>query len=120
MGLGILYESLKKYDKAKEYYRKVLKINPRFAPAQNNLAYLYADAGEIWTKPEFSSRRQRTIPDDPHISDTLDGSITKEYLHPGDHLPEGSKRETPDSPVIRYHLGMAYFKNGDKEMRKLS
>jgi Tfp pilus assembly protein PilF len=26
--------------------------------------------------------------------------------------------KNPNNPVIRYHLGMAYFKNGDKELAK--
>lgn len=51
MGLSILYDSQKKYDKAKEYYQKVLKINPKFPPAANNLAYLYAEGEETLMKP---------------------------------------------------------------------
>jgi tetratricopeptide (TPR) repeat protein len=33
------------------------------------------------------------------------------------YLKEASEK-LPDSPVVRYHLGMAYFKNGDRENAK--
>jgi Tfp pilus assembly protein PilF len=29
-----------------------------------------------------------------------------------------SNEKVPDNPVMRYHLGMAYFKNGEKENAK--
>jgi Tfp pilus assembly protein PilF len=33
------------------------------------------------------------------------------------YLKEASEK-VQDNPVIRYHLGMAYFKNGDKDLAK--
>ena len=79
MGLAIIYDSQKKYDKAKEYYQKVLKINPRFAPAQNNLAYLYAETGgNIDEALTFSPEAQRNNFLMTRISPIpSDGSITK-------------------------------------------
>jgi tetratricopeptide (TPR) repeat protein len=72
MGLSILYDSQKKYDKAKEYYQKVLKINPKFPPAANNLAYLYAEGGgNIDEALNLAQIAKQQGPDDPHISDTL-------------------------------------------------
>jgi len=43
MMLGMIYENEKNYSKAQEYYEKVLKINPNYVPAANNLAFLYAE-----------------------------------------------------------------------------
>jgi len=118
--LGILYESLKKYDKAKEYYQKVLKINSRFAPAQNNLAYLYAETGgNIDEALTLAQSAKEQFPDDPHISDTLGWVYYKKniFTRAITYLKEANEK-VPDSPVMRYHLGMAFYKNGDKENAK--
>jgi tetratricopeptide (TPR) repeat protein len=120
MGLGIVYENLKKYDKAKEYYQKVLKINSRFGPAQNNLAYLYADTGEkIDEALNLAQSAKEQLPEDPHVADTLGWVYYKKniFTRAITYLKEASEK-LPDSPVVRYHLGMAYFKNGDRENAK--
>jgi tetratricopeptide (TPR) repeat protein len=120
MGLGIIYDSQKKYDKAKEYYQKALKINPKFTPAANNLAYLYAERGEnIDEALTLAQSAKEQFPDDPHISDTLGWVYYKKdiFTRAITYLKEANEKIT-DNPVIRYHLGMAYFKNGDKEDAK--
>jgi Tfp pilus assembly protein PilF len=120
MGLGILYDSQKKYDQAKEYYLKVLKINPKFAPAENNLAYLYAEhGGNIDEALQLAQNAKQQVPDDPHVSDTLGWIYYKKNIFNRAvvYLKEANEKIT-DNPAIKYHLGMAYYKNGDKENAK--
>ena len=120
MGLGLIYDIQKKYDKAKEHYQKVLKINPKFVPAANNLAYLYAERGEnIDEALNLAQSAKEQVPDDPNISDTLGWIYFKKNVFSRAivYLKEANEK-IPDNPVIRYHLGMAYYKNGDKEESK--
>jgi Flp pilus assembly protein TadD len=120
MGLGILYDSRKEYDKAREYYQKVLKINPRFPPAANNLAYLYAErGGNIDEALHLAQSAKQQVPDDPHISDTLGWVYYKKNIFSRAivYLKEANEK-IRDNPVMKYHLGMAYYRNGDKENAK--
>jgi tetratricopeptide (TPR) repeat protein len=120
MSLGILYDTQKKYDKAKECYQKALKINPRFSPAANNLAYLYAEKDEnIDEALNLAGAAKEWAPDDPNISDTLGWIYYKKNIFGRAivYLKEANDKVT-DNPVMRYHLGMAYYKNGDHEPAK--
>jgi Flp pilus assembly protein TadD len=120
MGLGVIYDTQKKSDKSKEYYQKALKINSKFAPAANNLAYLYAEKGEnIDEALNLAQTAKGQFPDDPHISDTLGWVHYKKniFTRAITYLKEANEK-IPDNSTMRYHLGMAYYKNGDKELAK--
>jgi Flp pilus assembly protein TadD len=120
MGLGIIYDTQKKYDKAKEQYQKALKINAKFAPAANNLAYLYAERGEnIDEGLNLAQSAKEQFPDDPHIADTLGWVYYKKnvFTRAITYLKEANEK-IPNHATMRYHLGMAYYKNGDKELAK--
>jgi tetratricopeptide (TPR) repeat protein len=120
IGLGMLYDAQKKYDQAKEYYQRALKINPKFAPAANNLAYLYAEKGEnIDEALNLAQSAKEQFPDDPHISDTLGWVYYKKnvFTLAITYLKEANEK-IPDHSSMRYHLGMAYYKNGDHELAK--
>src|SRR5205085_12622499 len=54
---GIIFERMWDFAKARDNYEKVLALNPKFAPALNNLAYIYSEklnnlnrAGELARK----------------------------------------------------------------------
>ena len=120
MGLGIIYDAQKKFDQAKEYYQKALKISPKFVPAANNLAYLYAEKGEnIDEALNLAQSAKEQFPDDPHISDTLGWVYYKKNVFTRAilYLMEANDK-IPNHSTMRYHLGMAYYKNGDKELAK--
>jgi hypothetical protein len=54
---------------------KLLTLNPRFAPAANNLAWLYREHGGDKEKAlEVAQRTKEAVHDDLHISDTPGGS----------------------------------------------
>ena len=120
MALGIIYHAQKQYDKAKEAYQKALRINPRFAPAANNLAYLYLEqGGNIDEALNLAQIAKEQVPEDPHISDTIGWIYYKKniFTRAVAYLKEASEK-LPDNPIVRYHLGMAYLKNGDKASAK--
>ena len=117
---GILYDTQKNYDKAKEYYEKALKIDPKFAPASNNLAWIYAEhGGNIDVALDLAQRAKEKLPDDPAVSDTLGWIYYKKgaFLKAISLLKEGSEK-LQDNPAVHYHLGMAYYKNGNKEQAR--
>src|SRR5207249_6838167 len=61
------------------------------------------------------------LPDHPSVSDTLGWIYYKKrvYLKALDLLKDSVAKQ-PENPVYHYHLGMAYFKNGDTALAKLA
>ncbi len=115
MMLGIIHEGRKEYDKAKERYDQILKLNPRFAPAANNLAWLIAEQGgnlDVALSHAQTAREQR--PEDPNIADTLGWIYYKKNasLLAVSLLKEAADK-LPNEPLVHYHLGMAQAKNGE-------
>jgi len=114
----IIYDMKKNVEKAKEYYQKALKINPKYVPAANNLAYIYTDRGENIDEA-LAQMSKEMFPDDPAISDTLGWAYYKKniFTRAITYCKEAVEK-LPDHPIPRYHLGIAYYKNGDKELAK--
>jgi len=120
MTLGLIYESENNIAKAQESYEKVLKINPKFTPAANNLAYIYAEhGGNIDVALNLAQMAKEQVPDDPHISDTLGWIYYKKNVpsRAEVYLKEAAEK-IPDQPLVRYHLGMAYYKSGNLNLAK--
>ena len=116
MLLGMIYESQKQYDKAMVRFESILKTNPKFAPAANNLAWLMVEHGgnlDVALSHAQNAREQQ--PDDPHIADTLGWIYYKKnaYLLAVSLLKEASDK-LPTDPIAQFHYGMAQYKNGDK------
>jgi Flp pilus assembly protein TadD len=59
------------------------------------------------------------FPDDPHISDTLGWVYYKKNIFSRAivYLKEAVEK-VQDNAAMHYHLGMAYYQNGDKELAK--
>jgi Flp pilus assembly protein TadD len=117
MLLGLIYASKGDIPKAQQAYEKILTLNPRFAPAANNLAWLYSERGGDKEKAlELAQRAKEAAPDDPHVSDTLGWILYKRGVHQrAAALLRESATKLPDQPVIQYHLGLASLKVGDKD-----
>ena len=114
---GTLHERKGDTTKAEASYAKALDVNPRFAPAANNLAYLLAERGaEMERALQLAQTAKEVAPDDPHIADTLGWILYKRGVYPRAValLKEGAAK-LPEHPVIQYHLGMAAYKAGDRD-----
>jgi Flp pilus assembly protein TadD len=118
--LGTVHEGLKEYDKAKARYEQALRINPKFGPAANNLAILYADQGGDIDKALLLAQTAREqLPQDPLVADTLGWLYYKKNVNRyALSLLKEAAMKASDNPVIQYHLGLAYQKNGDMELAK--
>ena len=115
MLLGIIHDSQKEYEKAQGHYQESLKINPRFAPAANNLAWILVEqGGNLDTALSYAQIAREQKPDDPHIADTLGWIYYKKnaYLLAVNLLKEAVEK-LPKEPTVQYHYGMAQYKNGD-------
>lgn len=120
--LAQIYERTKKYNKAINMYEHILQIKPDDALASNNLAAILSDirgdaaslqrAKELAIKFEASSQ--------PGFLDTL-GWIyykTEEYPKAIELLSKVVDKQ-PKIALFQYHLGMIYYKSGDKENAKI-
>jgi tetratricopeptide (TPR) repeat protein len=117
MLVGVIYESKGDTVKAQQMYEKVLEQNPRFAPAANNLAWLYSGRREHQERAlQLAQTAKEVAPDDPHISDTLGWILYQRGVYQrARSLFKESAAKLPDSPVVQYHLGLASLKIGDKD-----
>jgi tetratricopeptide (TPR) repeat protein len=70
--LGMIAEQGQDFDVAKSHYEATLKINPNFAPAANNLAWIIAEYdGNLDVALSHAQTARAQQPTDPHIADTL-------------------------------------------------
>lgn len=120
MLMGAIYEQKQEIQKAKEAYEKVLAVNQRFAPAANNLAYLYSEYGGDKEKAlELAQLAKEGLPDDPRVSDTLGWILYKRGVYQrAIGLLHESAAKLPEHTEIQYHLGMTQFKLGNKDAAK--
>ena len=118
--LGILFSMKNQPDLAELHYRNALAINPDFAPAANNLAYLLAEQNRNLDEAlRLSQLAKSILPDDPRIQDTLGWVYVKlGFYEQAIQVFSESLRQLPDNAVIHYHLGMAYYKKGDQNHAK--
>jgi tetratricopeptide (TPR) repeat protein len=103
--------------KAREYYEKVLAINPRFAGAANNLAWVLSEHGGDKDKAlALAQTAKELAPEDPQVSDTLGWILYRRGVHQRAlALLKESAAKLPGNPQIQYHLGMVSAQLGDKE-----
>src|SRR5262249_30243150 len=112
---GMIYDAKGDRQTANEYYQKALKIDHKFVPALNNVAWSYAEyVSKLTPARAYAKSAQEAGPNHPEVADTL-GLI---YFRAPDYtmavnLLKESAEKIPDNPVVRYHLGLACFKKGD-------
>jgi tetratricopeptide (TPR) repeat protein len=115
MVVGYTYQQQGDFALARQAYEKALVVNPAYAPAANNLAWIFAEQG---INPEralaLAELAKRESPNDPHIGDTLGWVLYRlgEYRKAVSVLTE-SAAKLPDDPGVWYHLGMALGGAGD-------
>ena len=115
MALGTLLERSGDIDGAMKAYRRALRVQPDFAPAANNLAWLIANSEnpDLGEALRLALVAMEARPDDPYITDTLG------YIHykRGSHqlaLTQfaRSTAKRPDVPVLRYHYALGLYADG--------
>jgi putative PEP-CTERM system TPR-repeat lipoprotein len=101
------------HDGAIARYEAVLAVDPRNAPALNNLAWILSERGDERAL-EFATRAREVSPSDPSIADTLGWlHIRRGEAAAGLPLLEEAVRANPDHPEIRYHWAVALAETGN-------
>ena len=116
MLLGTIYDMQKRFDMSEKEYRAALEIDPQFAPAANNLAYLLStEGGDIDEALKYARIAKEKLPDDPSVMDTLGWIYYKKGLY-GSAVQEFSEslEKLPDNAIVNFHLGAALFQKGEK------
>ena len=116
MQLGLLQQGQKHFDAARDAYEQLLSVNPNFAPALNNLAFIYSEhLGQLDKAYDLAKKATAIAPNEPHLADTL-GWIAFKKGDYGDALRalQESAAKLPDSPEIEYHVGMAHYMLGQE------
>jgi tetratricopeptide (TPR) repeat protein len=114
---GIVHELKGDIPKAREAYEKAITLNPRFAAAANNLAWIYSEHGGNKDKAlQLAQTAKELVPDDPRISDTLGWILYKRGVYQRAlALLKESAAKLPGNAQVQYHLGMAYQQAGEKD-----
>lgn len=111
---GSVHERAKRFKKAEERFRELLKLDPENAGALNYLGYMLADRGE--RLDEAHDLIQKALEFDPENGAYLD-SLGWLYYRQGKFelaakYLERSLKEYQKDPVVLTHLGDVYFGQG--------
>jgi tetratricopeptide (TPR) repeat protein len=101
---------------ATEHFRKVVELQPDNADALNNLAYLLAEQSNDLELPlSYAERAVKLAPADPAFADTLGWILYRKGLYHA-AIPYLERATAGNDDVVpKYHLALAYGKNGNIE-----
>ena len=119
LSLADLYEQQGSFEAAVEIYEALLKTNPDLDIATNNLASVLNEhyVNEVDLKKAAHLAEKFKYSSQPYYKDTYAWSLIKTG-----NINEGLKVLTeivtvsPKIPVFRYHLGVAYYMNGNNSL----
>ena len=112
---GIILQAQGKDALARQRFEKALAIDPRAPVAANNLAWLYAEAGQsLDVALQLAQTAVAALPDTAEVMDTLGWVYYKKRLSSSavSTLTRTVDRD-PKNPVYHYHLGLAYAQAGE-------
>jgi len=114
---GQIYDKLKDFTRARDAYEKALAAHPNFAPALNNLAFLYAERFQELDKAYTLAWKACAVaPGDAGIADTLGWILYERADYPEAlRLLTASAEKLPGSAEIQFHLGMTYYMMGQTD-----
>jgi putative PEP-CTERM system TPR-repeat lipoprotein len=120
--LGMIAELQGRRQDAEKHYRKALDLDANAYVAANNLAWLYADAGQNLDQAlQLAKRASDAIAGSGETYDTLGWVHYKRQLSSlAIAAFEKSIATDPKNPAFRYHLGLALAQNGDKQKARES
>jgi tetratricopeptide (TPR) repeat protein len=120
--VGELKQTDGKYEEARDIYEKILDVNSNFAPALNNLAYVYSAYLTNLDRAQQLAERVRDLnPMDANAPDTLGWILYKkgQYSEALSLIQQSSQKQ-PDDPEVQMHLGMAYYMMAEEKPAQAS
>jgi Flp pilus assembly protein TadD len=120
LALGSMLEGHGNWQEAQKLYQDALQIKPDDPSVANNLAYLMIEhGGDKNIALSLAQTARRGMPTLSNTADTLGWA----YYYKGDfpsavNTLQSVVKDAPDDPTYRYHLGLAYRKNGDDAQAK--
>lgn len=122
MILGMLHEQRKDYPRATAKYEEALRVDARFAPAANNLAWILIEyGGDKERALSYAETAWKALPRDPYIVDTLGWVYYHKQMYAKSvSLLKESIDQLPEHPLILYHYGMAQYANNNSVEAKKS
>ena len=115
MVLGVIYQSRGDEARAQAQYEAALAVNPRFAGAANNLAWMLSERNADPARAMYLAQLAKAAdPNNPEVSDTYGWILYKQgqYRQAAAELKAGAAR-LPNDAAIAFHLGMATLRTGD-------
>lgn len=116
--LATLYERTGKADEAIKVYEDMLARSPSSPPAANNLAMLLVsyrtDAASL-DRAQKLAEQLATSTDASFVNTRGWVRYKRGEYHEALPLLQQAVDKAPDSPVLRYNLGMAQLKTGDRD-----
>jgi tetratricopeptide (TPR) repeat protein len=119
--LASIYSLQKSYAEARDAYEQVLEANPGSKVAANNLALLLADYfdGEADLQRAQDLASQFAESDVPAFRDTLGWVLYRMGNYPqAISMITAAMRNGGEGAEYHYHLGMAYYKDGQADRAK--
>lgn len=111
--LGTLQLQQNDWQTAQANFKKALELQPNYALAANDLAYVMLQhGGNVDVALGLAQSAGRTLPDSPSVSDTIAMAYIQKGVYPtAIELLEDAVKKNPKEPLLEYHLGLAYQKN---------
>lgn len=115
---GAVLQAMGRKNASAAAYRRALALNPNYAPALNNLAYLYAEEkGEQKKALHYAVRAYLLAPEDGAVNDTLGYVLLKNgKIDAGLKALKTAAALIPGDASVHYHLGLAYYGRGDRDL----
>jgi tetratricopeptide (TPR) repeat protein len=114
---GEMYESQSHWDQAKTMYQKALEVQPNYALASNNLAYVMLEqGGNVDVALALAQTARRGMPNSANAADTLGWAYFQKGVYQSaiqmfqESLRLSEKSGASDDTTVHYHLAMAFQK----------
>ena len=114
--IGIIDQMRGRTDDAQRTFEQVLQVDSRAAVAANNLAWIYCEnGGNLDVALQLAQTAKGSLPEQAEVDDTLGWIYYRKELVPlAITALQRSVDHDPKNPLSQYHLGLAYYKLGDK------
>ncbi|MGO8697136.1 MAG: tetratricopeptide repeat protein [Limisphaerales bacterium] len=121
MQISSIQGQKKHYEAARDALEKLLTVDPKFSPALNDLAYMYAEnLGNLSRAAELAQQAHDLYPQVPAFSDTLGWILFKQGQFPRAlALLQESQEKRPNAPEVTMHLGMVYYMMDNEDLARL-